>query len=259
MVTFSPLNLTESSYPALTNNTTGLDFISCRNVTIYFDRETTKMVINRFYEALRPEGWLLVGHAEPQAEVYDAFTHHHLDGAVLYQKPSIQTVPVVRSSPPPAPTPKVDIAPTPAPPKNAVDDVSVLLANAQAAANQEDWQAALALLIEVELIAPYQPMLHYLRGLVYTHLEEPSTAVQAFRQAVYCQPDFPLAHYAIGELMNNQGRRTVAEASWRRAYKSVTQLAPDSIVTGADDLTAGMLRDLLSYRLQYNEESTADV
>ena len=40
------------------------DVIMCRNVMIYFDRETRQKLIQRFTELLPPEGLLMVGHSE---------------------------------------------------------------------------------------------------------------------------------------------------------------------------------------------------
>jgi len=40
------------------------DLIFCRNVMIYFDQETKNNLINKFYEALKPGGYLFIGHSE---------------------------------------------------------------------------------------------------------------------------------------------------------------------------------------------------
>ena len=40
------------------------DLIICRNVMIYFDKDTTLELVNRFYEATNPGGYLYIGHAE---------------------------------------------------------------------------------------------------------------------------------------------------------------------------------------------------
>ncbi len=85
-VTFAWLNLAESSYPSIANGTSALDMIICRNVSIYFDRETTRKMAARFYSALTPGGWLLVGHSEPQAEIYEQFETHNFPNAIVYRK-----------------------------------------------------------------------------------------------------------------------------------------------------------------------------
>lgn len=38
--------------------------IFCRNVMIYFDRETRKQLVNKFYQWLEPGGYLFIGHSE---------------------------------------------------------------------------------------------------------------------------------------------------------------------------------------------------
>lgn len=40
------------------------DLIFCRNVMIYFDYETKKQLVNRFYDLLNPQGYLFIGHSE---------------------------------------------------------------------------------------------------------------------------------------------------------------------------------------------------
>lgn len=249
MVTFAPLNLIEDTYPSLQNNTAALDMIFCRNVTIYFDRPTTQAIVNRFFEALVPGGMLLVGHSEPQPQVYERFSAHNINKATFYQKP-LQTTAAIPAAPPAAPAPIVQApaAPAATPAAEPVAAVSLLVL-ANQAADDEDWDTALSLLNEAEPTERFNPMLHYLRGLVFTHLDEVDSAIRAFRQAAYCDPDFALAHYAIGELLLRAGNRGQAALSWQRARKSLCALDPDTPVIGTDDLTAGMLCELLDYRL----------
>lgn len=40
------------------------DLIVCRNVLIYFDKPTQREVIQKFYNLLQPQGWLMLGSAE---------------------------------------------------------------------------------------------------------------------------------------------------------------------------------------------------
>jgi chemotaxis protein methyltransferase CheR len=120
MVSFMRLNLAEPSFPAITNGTSAMDIIVCRNVTIYFDEATTRQIAERFFTALTPGGWLIVGHAEPQASVYHQFEVHNFPNTVVYRKPldaplfafdsssgvfNAGTRPILKPRPPTAPLP----------------------------------------------------------------------------------------------------------------------------------------------------------
>ena len=59
LIVFKPLNLLES-WPFRGP----FDVIFCRNVLIYFDRQTQDQIILRFSEYLRPGGVLMLGHSE---------------------------------------------------------------------------------------------------------------------------------------------------------------------------------------------------
>lgn len=86
MVTFARLNLAEPCFPAILNGTYAQDLILCRNVTIYFDEATTHQLIERFHSALLPGGWLIVGHAEPQASANRQLELHNFPQTVAYRK-----------------------------------------------------------------------------------------------------------------------------------------------------------------------------
>jgi chemotaxis protein methyltransferase CheR len=51
------------------------DVIFCRNVVIYFDKETQRTLFNRFADLLVPGGWLFVGHSESLFRLSDRFEH----------------------------------------------------------------------------------------------------------------------------------------------------------------------------------------
>lgn len=59
------------------------DLISCRNVMIYFDRQTQAKLIKRFHQQLKPNGVLFIGHSESVPASIDLF--HHL-GHTIYVK-----------------------------------------------------------------------------------------------------------------------------------------------------------------------------
>jgi chemotaxis protein methyltransferase CheR len=86
MVTFTQLNLMEDAYPSYQTNTTFMDMIFCRNVTIYFAPSTTRQVVERFYDCLVDEGWLIVGHSEHSLITYSQFQACSYPNTILYQR-----------------------------------------------------------------------------------------------------------------------------------------------------------------------------
>ncbi len=59
------------------------DLIACRNVMIYFDKNTQRQLLERFYQQLKPNGALFLGHSESVPADMDLF--HHL-GHTIYVK-----------------------------------------------------------------------------------------------------------------------------------------------------------------------------
>lgn len=70
MVTFKNHNLME---PCVFAEPFGL--ILCRNVMIYFDKETQTALVRRFYNCLTGGGYLFVGHAESLTGIEHSFTY----------------------------------------------------------------------------------------------------------------------------------------------------------------------------------------
>jgi chemotaxis protein methyltransferase CheR len=59
-VEFAQLNLLQPTYPF----TTEFDVIFCRNVMIYFDRDTQQTLIQKMMPHLLGGGYLMIGHSE---------------------------------------------------------------------------------------------------------------------------------------------------------------------------------------------------
>jgi chemotaxis protein methyltransferase CheR len=87
-VTFQRINLLEQSWPVRGP----FDAIFCRNVMIYFDKQTQAAILRRFAPLLRPDGLLFVGHSESLFHVSDIF---RLRGKTVYQ---LATSDVLRTS-----------------------------------------------------------------------------------------------------------------------------------------------------------------
>ena len=63
------------------------DLVFCRNVLMYFSRETARGVVRRIRQALRPRGFLFLGHAETLRGITPEFHLCHTNDTFYYQKP----------------------------------------------------------------------------------------------------------------------------------------------------------------------------
>jgi chemotaxis protein methyltransferase CheR len=64
----------------------GFDFIFCRNVLIYFDDLSRKSVVDHFYNALNPGGYIFLGHSESIGRVTTAFKLRRFENHLVYVK-----------------------------------------------------------------------------------------------------------------------------------------------------------------------------
>ncbi|MBN1681636.1 MAG: tetratricopeptide repeat protein [Anaerolineae bacterium] len=269
MVTFLPLNLSEDVFPSFSNGTMNMDLIICRNVTIYFDRATAQKVIAQFHETLNHEGWLVVGHSEPAVDLYTGFTAHNLEQAVFYQKEAspLRTFDYVTPVPAAREYVHIEMAPletaplftsavtqakftaTTATPNTELSCSKGLLECAKNAADREAWDEALSWLEQAEQEDRLRPDVHYLRALVYMQIKDIEKAIHSLRKAIYCDNDFALAHYSLGELYEQHGQLQLAAKHWKWAETIIAPLDPQYTLISSDDLTVDMLRGLLKFRL----------
>lgn len=84
MVDFLSVNLSEADGMRAFR---GLDFIFCRNVLIYFDDVSRKKVVDMFYDALNPGGYIFLGHSESIGRISNAFKLRKVGTHLIYQKP----------------------------------------------------------------------------------------------------------------------------------------------------------------------------
>ena len=81
MVSFAQMNLAEAPYMGK------LDCIFCMNVLMYFSEERRLAILRRFYEALEPGGFFVLGHAETLSNLPMKFESVVLGDCRIYRKP----------------------------------------------------------------------------------------------------------------------------------------------------------------------------
>lgn len=83
MVQFEHINLSDKSH---IRQKMGFDFIFCRNVLIYFDDISRKRLVDQFYLALNPGGYIFLGSSESVGRISTAFRLKKVGGHIVYYK-----------------------------------------------------------------------------------------------------------------------------------------------------------------------------
>ncbi len=81
LITFNQLNLLDEKWPMRGQ----FDVVFCRNVVIYFDKPTQKVLFERYANQTKSRGWLYIGHSESLFNICDSYKLH---GKTIYQKAS---------------------------------------------------------------------------------------------------------------------------------------------------------------------------
>lgn len=85
-ITFKQINLMDEE---VMNDIRGYDFIFCRNCLIYFDDQSRKSVVSKFYESLKPGGYVFLGHSESVGRISSAFKVTRMGDTIVYSRPRL--------------------------------------------------------------------------------------------------------------------------------------------------------------------------
>ena len=84
MISFTQMNLAAQVYVGR------MDLIFCMNVLIYFTEERRRALVQRFFDALEPGGYLFLGHSESISKMPVKFQAIVLGDCILYRKPTAE-------------------------------------------------------------------------------------------------------------------------------------------------------------------------
>ncbi len=274
MVTFAYLNLVEDLYPSPLNNTNAMDLIFCRNVLMYFTPERAVQVGQRLYNSLVDGGWLMVGASELSQFTFPQFASVHFPGAIVYRRETRESRPseVFRleeiSSPPPlrestriqvvesaSPTqatyaevldrsvPGRDIAaPVKQQGEEATFDITLKI---RALADRGNLAEALSACDEAIAADKLDPEMHYLRAIILQEQNGHGEAIAALKRALYLDPNFVPAHFAIGNLMLRRGNARAAKKSFENVLALLSAYRAEDILPEFEGLTAGRCREII--------------
>jgi len=84
-VDFGPINLSDPS--DMRCHKGAFDVIFCRNLLIYFDEVSSRRAAEAIFDALRPGGFVCLGHSKSMSRISSLFTVRKFPDAIVYQRP----------------------------------------------------------------------------------------------------------------------------------------------------------------------------
>lgn len=270
LVTLASLNLVEDGFPSPASGTDAMDLIFCRNVLMYFTPAQSRRVIGRLHRSLREGGLLAVSPNEASQTLFAQFTPLDGGGATVYRKDAAHVSPAVSGTDMDGAATPAWFAPQPAdvvpePQEPADPDGASRLGVACPAAPQPPTEtpgtpppvAARAFANEGRLsdaLASCDRWIeseranaaaHYLKAVVLLECGRSDEARGSLRRALYIEPTFVLAHFALGNLAASRELRAEADRHFTNALELLRRMSPDDVVPESEGLTAARLVEVV--------------
>ncbi|MEB3338472.1 MAG: CheR family methyltransferase, partial [Leptolyngbyaceae bacterium] len=266
MVSFQTANLVQDDFSSLTSNVKNIDLIVCRNVFIYFEPQIVSQVLEKFYAALRPGGYVMTGHAELHGKNLGLLTTKVFPESVIYTRPETVQNDRGQSSqislpsaiaPSPLPSPPIPVVPTfpflnqtapiqpafnsipkpslPTPPtvppqETPKKPIEVSLSQAEAHLNQGESAIALRLAEQILQTNPRHDGAYYLSAQAHANLGAYEKASDACWKALGINPRSVNPYYLLSRIAEERGDIEQAK-KW---LKKIIYLAPEEIMAYLD-------------------------
>lgn len=115
----------------------------------------------------------------------------------------------------------------------------------KAYANQGHLDQALSWAEKTVATDKINPIYHYLQASILQELNLVEEATEALRRAVFLDPDFVVAHFALGNLLRLRGRLSESGRHYRNALTILDGYALDEPVPASEGMTAGELKAIV--------------
>jgi chemotaxis protein methyltransferase CheR len=265
-VRFVPLNLAQEGSAWLTAGAHAMDVIFCRNVLIYFTASHARRLADNLREALGDEGWLAVSPSECSQALFPGFRAVNFPGAIVYRKGSLPeqgpgaqapSTPATAAPPSQSGTAAQPVPLTPESPPlllplhlplnvPAAPGAPEFSGLARKSANQGQYAAALVWSQRWIAADKIDPAAHYLHAMILQEMGEYEESRSSLQRALYLQPDFPLAHFALGNLARSGLRDEEARRHFANALRLLHAYPPDALLPESDGMTAGRLAQIIA-------------
>jgi len=249
-----------------------IDLLLCRNVTIYFARDTTRRLMRQFHEALSEGGYLFLGHSETLWQINDEFRLVTLGDAFVYRRDSAADVAERRSILPDRRTgddglppegerrvtkgdrrtsawevltkPRVLPFPRRLPPAEPVSPAVDPLDEVRAALREGRYAEAASLAAAVSRTETLRADAYYLHGLALANLGRDADALVELRKAIYVDPMAGFAHFLLAGVLSRLGDVAGAARSYRAAAETLGRDGADADATELGGRSVGELVEM---------------
>jgi chemotaxis protein methyltransferase CheR len=283
-VQFEYLNLALDVYPSFATGIWGMDLILCRNVLIYFDRETIHQVAQRLHESLAFGGWLITASSDPPLGADAPFETVVTEVGVFYRRQRTPSSAVMAARQGGEVVSKIENPPSrrsfiiyPQPSKVDVQGPDSLVEARNALVGGDYGRAAAltrglpenreASLIHVQALSnhdisgaeracgeatarhPLSPELHYLHAVLLLNLGRIEEAAQAARRVIYLDRSLAMAHFTLGSILRRRGDKAGARRAYRNARQLCAAMPADQVVLLGEGEQAGRLAEAAATEL----------
>ncbi|WML37606.1 CheR family methyltransferase [Clostridium sp. OS1-26] len=272
LVKFHSLNLADPNYIVDGKIINNVDIIFCRNVLMYFSRPQISQIINRFYNIIANEGWLVVAPTESMFVNDTDFKSVNINNMFLFNKDIAQDNSVkiqdnhswlksfsrVKEI-------KTNFVHKYIYNKNKIKDFFIeeernsnkLLGKetvitedfellCRSSANEGNFEEALKWCEKAISSDKINPYYYYLLASIQQEQGNIDEAIISLKKSVYLDSDFIMAYFNLGNLKLKQGKHKEAYKSFENAGMLLNKLSEEDIVPHSEDMTAGMLKQIIS-------------
>ena len=90
------------------------------------------------------------------------------------------------------------------------------------------------------------PAARYVQAMILQEMGESEAAKDSLHRAIYLQPDFVLAHFALGNAARSEARAGEATRHFSNALHALGNCPPDLVLPESDGMTAGRLAEIIT-------------
>jgi len=128
---------------------------------------------------------------------------------------------------------------------NTQDDPKAIALLAHSYANQGKLTDALEWSEKALDTDKLNPGFHYLRATILQEQGQIERAITSLKGALYLEPDFVLAHFALGNITRQHNKIKESERHFRNALMILESHTQTDIVPESDGITVGRLSEII--------------